>query len=95
MEDREQGMVVQEEEEDDDEFVPHPHDAGKGRCREYHFRDEVTDVECVRVVTHGEVDGPGHESYYEEVRALVAGEGISIGKNPCEFHRNLAEWGWI
>jgi cell division control protein 7 len=97
--------ALEEEEDDDDEYVPHPYDGGQGRCREYHFRDEVTDIESVRMIMkcecddcreeaeHGEVDE--HEGYYEEVRELVAGEGIAIGRNPCEFHRNLAEWGWI
>jgi cell division control protein 7 len=100
-------MDLREEEEDDDAYVPHPYDGGKGRCREYHFRDEVTDVECVRMVVRcecadcreadarGEGDAQGHTGYYDEVRALAAGEGIAIGRNPCVFHRNLAEWGWI
>jgi cell division control protein 7 len=104
-EDRDQNMDAEEEEEDDDEYVPHPYDGGQGRCHEYHFRDEVTDVECVRMIVRCECDdcqeedgpgeGSGHQGCYEEVRALVAGEGIAIGKNPCEFHRNLADWGWI
>lgn len=99
--------VMTAQEEDDDEYVPHPYDGGEGRCRVYHFRDEVTDVECVRIIVRCEcadcqeedarrkVDVYEHGGYYEEVRELVAGEGIAIGKDPCEFHQNLAEWGWI
>ena len=104
-EDGDEYIDIDAHEEDDDEYVPHPYDGGEGRCREYHFRDEVTDVECVRMVAKCECDdcqeeaahsdGDGHEGYYEEVRALVAGEGVAIGRNPCEFHTNLAEWGWI
>lgn len=107
-----ENMDVQEEEEgDDDEYVPHPYGSEEARCHKYHFKDEVTDAECVRMIMRcecevcqeadargeeiGRVDEPGHKGYYEEVRSLVAGEGVAIGKNPCEFHRNLAEWGWI
>ncbi|KAL4081511.1 kinase-like domain-containing protein [Scleroderma yunnanense] len=59
---------------EDDELFPHPF--GEGRCRRYHFVDEVTEEPCVLV----SVDG------HERVRRLVAGEGIAIGNNPCEFH---------
>ena len=60
---------------EDDELFPHPF--GEGLCQTYHFIDEVTEEPCVIV----NVDG------HERVRRLAAGEGIAIGKNPCEFHR--------
>ena len=60
---------------EDDELFPHPF--GEGLCRTYHFIDEVTEEPCVLVDVNG----------HEKVRRLVPGEGIAIGKNPCEFHR--------
>ena len=67
------------EEPDDDEFVPHPF--GGGVCGKYHFVDDVTDDLCVRVKVEGS----------EEWTTLCvqSGEGIAIGRNPCEFHRNI------
>ncbi|KAH7887499.1 kinase-like protein [Phlebopus sp. FC_14] len=62
-------------EPEDDALFPHPF--GEGVCRKYHFLDEVTEEPCVLVNVDGE----------EKVRSLVAGEGIAIGGNPCEFHR--------
>jgi len=64
----------------DDTFFPHP--VGEGRCGKYHFRDEVTEEHCVSCV------GPEHD----EVRRLNAGEGIPIGNNICEFHRDMLEF---
>ncbi|GBE80168.1 Cell cycle serine/threonine-protein kinase hsk1 [Sparassis crispa] len=60
----------------DDEFFPHPF--GEGVCGQWHFVDEVTDELCVRVRV------PDEEM---EVRRVVAGEAIAIGRQPCEFHR--------
>ncbi|KIM63697.1 hypothetical protein SCLCIDRAFT_1214088 [Scleroderma citrinum Foug A] len=60
---------------EDDELFPHPF--GEGLCQTYHFIDEVTEEPCVLVDVNG----------HEKVRRLVPGEGIAIGKNPCEFHR--------
>lgn len=61
----------------DDEFVPHPF--GEGACKEWHFRDDVTEEPYVKV--------EGDEGQ-EEMLTLVAGEGIAIGRQPCEFHKN-------
>jgi len=68
----------------DDEFVPHPF--GEGVCKEWHFRDGVTEQPYVKVVVEEE-DEAG-EGRKEETLTLVAGEGIAIGRQPCEFHRN-------
>ncbi|PSR80981.1 hypothetical protein PHLCEN_2v6571 [Hermanssonia centrifuga] len=64
------------DEPDDDEFVPHPF--GEGVCGDYHFHDEVTEEPCVRVrAANGKI----------VVRRLMAGEGVCIGRMPCEFHK--------
>jgi cell division control protein 7 len=66
--------------EDDDEYFPHPF--GGGVCGTWHWIDE-TEVPCVsRDVGGGR----------REVLRLVAGEGIAIGREPCEYHRE--EMGW-
>ncbi|PFH50169.1 hypothetical protein AMATHDRAFT_145837 [Amanita thiersii Skay4041] len=91
------GQGVREEEEEngvghpeDDEFVPHPF--GQGVCGEGHFRDEVTEEPYVNVAVEcecGECDdgsGGGNARKYEAL-TLTAGEGIAIGRQPCEFHR--------
>lgn len=71
---------------DDDEFVPH--EFGEGVCGKLHFRDEVTDEMCVRVKVRcecGECEGVERE----EVRTLKPGEGVAIGRQPCEFHEDM------
>ena len=70
-----------ESEHDDDEFFPHPF--GEGVCGDLHHLDEVTEEMCVRVgVSFGEGEEGGGE-----VRRVMAGEGIAIGRWPCEFHK--------
>ena len=92
--------MEEEEEPDDDEYVPHSYESGNGVCRQWHFKDDVTEVESVKMMVRcqcgfcheGRSRGPereGVDEYYEEFRELVAGEGIAIGKSPCEFHRDL------
>ena len=68
----------------DDEFVPHPF--GEGVCKEWHFRDDVTEQPYVKVKIMAEDET--REGRREETLTLVAGEGIAIGRQPCEFHRN-------
>lgn len=63
---------------DDDDFVPHPF--GGGVCGDLHFYDEATGEPCVQV----RLDGGGMG-----VKRLVSGEGISIGKEPCEYHTDF------
>ncbi|KAI6003609.1 kinase-like protein [Pisolithus albus] len=48
----------------------------RGVCGRYHYTDKVTEEPYVLVNADGK----------ESVRRLVAGEGIAIGKDPCEFH---------
>ena len=65
-----------EELPEDDEFFPHPF--GEGICGEWHFIDTVTEEPCVKVnLGNGKV----------EVRRLTGGQGLAIGRHPCEFHR--------
>jgi len=66
-------------EPEDDEFFPHPF--GEGVCGAWHHLDEVTEEACVRVNVGVNGDGKG------EVRRVMAGEGVAIGRWPCEFHR--------
>ncbi|KAG1752500.1 kinase-like protein [Suillus paluster] len=61
------------EPEDDDLF---PHQFGDGVCGKWHFVDEG-DEQCV-IIYDGEE---------EKVRRVMSGEGIAIGRWPCEFHR--------
>ncbi|KXN86110.1 Cell cycle serine/threonine-protein kinase hsk1 [Leucoagaricus sp. SymC.cos] len=70
---------------DDDEFVPH--ELGKGVCGKWHFRDTVTEEEFVKIRARcqcGECDG----EVKDVVRKLLPGEGIAIGREPCEFHQD-------
>jgi cell division control protein 7 len=72
---------------EDDEFFPHPF--GKGICGQWHFKDDVTEEERVKIRVFGEEqlgDNANEERY--EVRTVLAGEGIAIGRQPCEFHRD-------
>ncbi|KAL0070243.1 Cell division control protein 7 [Marasmius tenuissimus] len=71
-----------ESEPSDDEFFPHPF--GKGVCRKYHFKDGVTEEPFVRVFAD---DARGGENSRMEVLRLESGEGVAIGRQPCEFHR--------
>jgi len=65
-----------EEGEGDDAFFPHPF--GEGVCGEWHFIDPVTEEYRVQIRTE---DGS------MRVITVMAGEGISIGDEACEFHR--------
>ena len=69
-------FLVEPLEPEDDEFFPHP--LGQGVCGDQHFIDEVTEDHRVRIV---------FEDNTTEVRRISFGEGIAIGKWPCEFHR--------
>ena len=73
---------VQDLMQDDDYF---PHQFGKGVCSEFHFRDPVTEEPCVKVLIRDEESG-------EEkivVKTLCSGEGLAIGNEACEFHREM------
>ncbi|KAI5987777.1 kinase-like protein [Pisolithus marmoratus] len=67
-------FLVDPSEPEDDDIFPHPF--GEGVCGRYHYIDKVTEEPYVLVNADGK----------ESVRRLVAGEGIAIGKDPCEFH---------
>ncbi|KAF9000234.1 kinase-like domain-containing protein [Cyathus striatus] len=71
-------------EADDDEFMPHRW--GEGACGELHARDDVTEERIVKV-RMGCTCGKECDVRVEEVRSVVPGEGVAIGRQPCEFHR--------
>ncbi|KAI0832794.1 kinase-like protein [Trametes gibbosa] len=65
----------------DDEFVPHPF--GDGPCGELHFIDDLEEL-WVKV----KLDGvPGMV-----MRRVQPGQGIAIGRQPCEFHRGWPDF---
>ncbi|KAF8270944.1 kinase-like protein [Lactarius quietus] len=66
-----------EDEEGDDALFPHPF--GEGICGEWHFVDPVTEELRVRVRT---------EEGDTSVIPVSAGEGMAIGNEPCELHRD-------
>ncbi len=68
-----------EDDEGDDGLFPHPF--GEGICGEWHFVDPVTEELRVRVRT---------EDGNTSVIPVRAGEGVAIGNEPCELHR---QWG--
>ncbi|KAF5387874.1 hypothetical protein D9615_000835 [Tricholomella constricta] len=69
---------------DDDEFVPHCF--GEGVCGQWHFVDEVTGAPGVKVPVRCEC---GCDEEFEEVLVLEAGQGVAIGRQPCEFHQGM------
>ncbi|KAI0692551.1 kinase-like domain-containing protein [Cytidiella melzeri] len=78
-------FLKEQDEPDDDEFVPHRF--GEGVCGELHFFDEVTQEPCIKIwkTRAGSVREEGEDDMV--VKKLVAGEGIAIGRMPCEFHK--------
>jgi cell division control protein 7 len=64
------------EEKGDDAFFPHPF--GEGVCGEWHSVDPVTEEFRVRIRT---------EEGSTSVIPVMAGEGMAMGDEPCEFHR--------
>ncbi|KAI0089224.1 kinase-like domain-containing protein [Irpex rosettiformis] len=81
-------FLKEPDEPDDDEFVPHRF--GEGVCGKLHFLDEVTDEPCVRIRKPKKTDSMDIKTEGKDemiVKRLAAGEGIAIGRMPCEFHR--------
>lgn len=70
---------------DDDEFVPHLF--GEGVCGQWHFYDE-TGRPAVKVQVRCEC-AEGCEDVLEEVVLVEAGQGLAIGRQPCEFHQDM------
>jgi len=63
-------------EQGDDAFFPHPF--GEGVCGRWHIVDTVTEEFRVRIRT---------DEGSTRVISLMAGEGMAIGNEPCEFHQ--------
>ncbi|KAG6854437.1 hypothetical protein C0991_006515 [Blastosporella zonata] len=70
---------------DDDEFVPHTW--GRGVCGQWHHVNEVGDCE-VSVQVRCECE-PGCEDIWEETVVVEPGQGLAIGRQPCEFHQEM------
>ncbi|KAG6876157.1 hypothetical protein C0992_000649 [Termitomyces sp. T32_za158] len=70
---------------DDDEFVPHLF--GEGVCGQWHFYDE-TGSPAVKVQVRCECREEC-EDVLEEVVLVEAGQGLAIGRQPCEFHQDM------
>ena len=68
-------FLKREEDVGDDEAFPHPF--GEGLCGMYHFKDSVSEDLCV-IGSNG-------------MRKVNAGQGIAIGNQPCEFHRDCPD----
>ncbi|KAJ7630778.1 kinase-like protein [Roridomyces roridus] len=74
-------FLLEMDEPADDEMFPHPF--GEGACHTYHFVDEVTEESYVRVY---EPRRPGQSVPRLGMKRVVPGEGMAIGRQPCEFH---------
>ncbi|KAJ7706351.1 kinase-like protein [Mycena rosella] len=81
-------FLVDKDEPADDEMFPHPF--AQGVCKKYHFVDEVTEEQWVKVY---EPMRPGQSVPRLGVKPVVPGQGIAIGRQPCEFHRDITLYG--
>jgi cell division control protein 7 len=79
---------------DDDEFVPH--EFGTGVCGKLHYVDDATEEMLVKVKVGPcecgscEDGRPGEGGVVrEKMRRVMPGEGIAIGREPCEFHQDV------
>ncbi|KAF7306773.1 Kinase-like protein [Mycena indigotica] len=79
---------LRDEGPDDQDTVPHPF--GVGVCAKYHFIDEVTEELFVKVF---EPLQPGQTIRRLGTRGVAPGEGIAIGRSPCEFHQDSSLYG--
>ncbi|PIL37510.1 hypothetical protein GSI_01204 [Ganoderma sinense ZZ0214-1] len=70
---------------EDDESVPHPFLIGS--CADLHFMDDAGDSYVRVKVDASDADGDRDEWVVRKVRA---GEGLAIGRTPCEFHRDVS-----
>ncbi|KAF7339783.1 Kinase-like protein [Mycena venus] len=77
-------FLLEIDEPADEENFPHPF--GQGVCKKYHFIDPVTEEPGVQVYEPSEV---GQTERRLLTRQLAPGQGIAIGRQPCEFHRDI------
>ncbi|KAF7339608.1 Kinase-like protein [Mycena sanguinolenta] len=71
----------------DSEMFPHPF--GEGICKAYHFVDRAAEEHHVQVFkphNSGQTQRP-------VTRQLAPGQGIAIGRQPCEFHQDITLYG--
>ncbi|KAJ7783614.1 kinase-like protein [Mycena maculata] len=69
----------------DEEVFPHPF--GEGVCKKHHFIDGVTEEPYVKVY---EPLRPGQSTRRLIMKRVAPGQGIAIGRQPCEFHKDIA-----
>ncbi|KAJ6574950.1 kinase-like domain-containing protein [Mycena capillaripes] len=72
----------------DEEVFPHPF--GQGVCKKYHFVDGVTEEPNVLVYEPPRSGGAKRELI---TRPLTPGQGMAIGRQPCEFHKDISLYG--
>ncbi|KAJ7042403.1 kinase-like protein [Mycena alexandri] len=78
-------FLLDPDEPTDDEMFPHPF--GQGVCERYHFVDGVTEEPCMWMYEPPNAAGKSRGLK----RKLVApGQGIAIGRQPCEFHKDTS-----
>lgn len=72
----------------DAEMFPHPF--AQGVCKKFHFVDPVTEELNVRVY---EPPRSGQTQRRLLARQVAPGQGIAIGRQPCEFHQDTTLYG--
>ncbi|KAK7064358.1 kinase-like protein [Favolaschia claudopus] len=77
-------FLLEADEPADEEMFPHPF--GQGVCKKYHFIDEVTDELGVLVFAP---QRPGQTERRLLTRVLAPGQGVAIGRQPCEYHGDI------
>ncbi|KAF7310774.1 Kinase-like protein [Mycena chlorophos] len=73
---------------DEHDTLPHPFKSGV--CAKYHIVDNVTEEPSVLVF---EPLQPGQTARRLGTRGVAPGQGIAIGREPCEFHQDSALYG--
>ncbi|KAF8213218.1 kinase-like protein [Mycena galopus ATCC 62051] len=72
----------------DEELFPHPF--GQGVCHKFHCVDPVTEEPGIKVY---EPPRSGQTERRLLMRQLEPGQGIAIGRQPCEFHKDITLYG--
>ncbi|KAJ7654984.1 kinase-like protein [Mycena polygramma] len=79
-------FLLEVDEPADDEVFPHPF--GQGACKKHHLVDGVTDEQSV-VLFEPLQNGQLKRTF----RKVAPGQGIAIGRQPCEFHQDISLYG--
>jgi cell division control protein 7 len=78
-------FLLEVDEPADEEMFPHPF--GQGVCKAYHLIDQVTEEPCVVLY---ESPQTGQTTRHRRTRPVAPGQGIAIGRQPCEFHKDIS-----